>query len=761
MQEDGQAAHPPLTLSSSLRRRLAVDYLAARLFVLGGWAMVVAVAAIIVVIAAEALPAFRAPGLVLTSHRIIPAVGVPLASGVDEYSQRGYRIDSAGTLAFFSLRDDSPPAVHSVSSLGAATLTAIDSTVTQFYLGTSDGRVIPLTLAFQSVFTSNSAAQQLASPHSAAGVRAVTEEISFGEPIQMFEGDPVSISKLVSSRSETEQVVVAVGADNRLAIAILSETKPLIGPPEKSVKQQLLTLPIAGQITSTALTSEGSALFVGSDRGEIYSLELTNWGQLSGSLRTVVSGLPPIQSLALLIGDRTLVAGYRSGELQSFHLLRDSADRKIELNKVYDFESHEQAISLLAKSSRNRTFISSDSSGVARLHYSTSGETLAQFDLGLSPLAGVSFSPKADGVIAVDTKGGISFFALDNPHPEVSLFSLFGKVYYEDYREPTWVWQSSSGSDAFEPKMSLTPLIFGTLKATLYALLFAVPLAILSALYVSQFMHPRLQAWIKPIIELMSAMPSVVIGFLAGLWLAPKVDLYAPGIFLAPLVLIIWILLGLFVYERLPQNSRFRVRAGYELSLLLPLVLSGLALALLSGVWFEASLLGGSYKMWLRENFQITVDQRNSIVVGIAMGFAIIPIIFTIAEDALTAVPKNLSAASLALGASKWQTALKVVLPAASAGIFSAVMIGFGRAVGETMIVLMATGNTPVMDWSIFNGLRALSANIAVELPEAPHQGTHYRVLFLAALLLFALTFCVNTVSEIIRMRLRKKYKRL
>ncbi|HOI16472.1 MAG TPA: ABC transporter permease subunit, partial [Geobacteraceae bacterium] len=139
---------------------------------------------------------------------------------------------------------------------------------------------------------------------------------------------------------------------------------------------------------------------------------------------------------------------------------------------------------------------------------------------------------------------------------------------------------------------------------------------------------------------------------------------------------------------------------------------------------------------------------------------AVVPIIFTIAEDALSNVPKNLAAASLAIGASRWQTAWRVVLPSALPGIFSAVMIGFGRAVGETMIILMATGNTPIMDWSIFNGFRSLSANIAVEIPEAPVFGTLYRVLFLSAVLLFLFTFFINTAAEVLRQRFRKKYGR-
>ena len=148
-------------------------------------------------------------------------------------------------------------------------------------------------------------------------------------------------------------------------------------------------------------------------------------------------------------------------------------------------------------------------------------------------------------------------------------------------------------------------------------------------------------------------------------------------------------------------------------------------------------------------------------MVGMAIGFAVIPTIFSISEDAVFGVPRSLTMGSLALGATTWQTALRVVLLTASPGIFSAIMIGMGRAVGETMIVLMATGNTPIMDLNIFEGFRALSANIAVEMPEAEVASTHYRILFLAALVLFLVTFIVNTIAEVVRQRLREKYSSL
>jgi phosphate transport system permease protein len=218
---------------------------------------------------------------------------------------------------------------------------------------------------------------------------------------------------------------------------------------------------------------------------------------------------------------------------------------------------------------------------------------------------------------------------------------------------------------------------------------------------------------------------------------------------------------ALMAWRTLPLAARRALRPGTEVFLLIPVVILGAWIAFALGGLVEARLLGGDYRGWLLSALGLTYDQRNSLVVGVAMGFAVIPLIFTITEDSLANVPQHLRAGSLALGATRWQTAVRVVLPTASPGIFSAVMIGFGRAVGETMIVLMATGNTPVMDANIFSGFRALSANIAVELPEAPETGTLFRVLFLAAFLLFCLTFVVNTLAEVVRLKLRRRYRYL
>ena len=190
-------------------------------------------------------------------------------------------------------------------------------------------------------------------------------------------------------------------------------------------------------------------------------------------------------------------------------------------------------------------------------------------------------------------------------------------------------------------------------------------------------------------------------------------------------------------------------------------LLATAAFALSISPTLEVAFFNGDMRLWISNDLGITYDQRNALIVGLAMGFAVIPNIFSIAEDAVFSVPKSLTYGSLALGATPWQTLTRVVILTASPGIFSALMIGMGRAVGETMIVLMSTGNTPLMEANLFEGMRTLAANVAVEMPESELGSTHYRVLFLSALVLLSFTFVMNTLAELIRQRLRVKYASL
>ena len=259
----------------------------------------------------------------------------------------------------------------------------------------------------------------------------------------------------------------------------------------------------------------------------------------------------------------------------------------------------------------------------------------------------------------------------------------------------------------------------------------------------------------------MEALPTVILGFLAGLWLAPLIEDNLPGILTLLVLLPVSVLSSAFAWHKLPVKWKQRLPDTYQEIMLIPVILfiGWFSFAISPGL--ESALFGGDTRMFITNELGITFDQRNALVVGIAMGFAVIPTIFSIAEDAVFSVPRHLSNGSLALGATTWQTLTRVVLLTASPGIFSAVMMGLGRAVGETMIVLMATGNTAIMEWSVFEGMRTLAANIAVEMPESAIGSSHYRVLFLAAFVLFIFTFFFNTIAEVVRQRLRERYSSL
>jgi phosphate transport system permease protein len=741
-------ARPLVVSRRRTSRRILLDRVAARTVVVGGVLIISAICAILFVIVGEVWPLFRPPrieALGRASASGAPAAGASL--GVDEYRQAASVVTANGQLASIPLREGvAAPAPMVLDGLAGRQVTVVAASgIDRFVLGTDDGRVISLELKYDVAFD--------------GGSRRVSAKPVFAPAVALDPDGKRPVRALAAAAPAGGPVTVAQLGPRDLVILSVVEKKALIGGTRREESRQTLAVPIDGEVTAIAVDGRGEDLFVGTSRGELVRYDLRERGTPTLA-DTVRLGAAPVTALAFLIGDRTLIAGDRGGAVVSWQVAPSPAGRAARLTRIQDFEPHGAPVVGISPSRRDKGFVTADASGRVKLRYGTSGETLLTFDAG-ADLRGLVFAPKADGVVVIDGAGALAHWRLDNPHPEITLRTLFGKVWYEGYSRPDWVWQSTGGTDDFESKLSLTPLIYGTLKGTFYALLFAVPLALLAALYVSEFMHPVMKGYVKPIVEIMAALPSVVLGFLAGLWLAPAVERIVPGLFMLPLVEPVMIVGALLLWRLLPKTVRGRFRPGTEVFLLVPVVLAGAGIAFALGGLVEQRLLAGDYRGWLLSALGLTYDQRNSLVVGVAMGFAVVPIIFTIAEDALANVPQHLRAGSLALGATRWQTAARIVLPTASPGIFSAVMIGLGRAVGETMIVLMATGNTPVMDANIFSGFRALSANIAVELPEAPEGGTLFRVLFLAAFLLFCLTFALNTVAEMIRLRLRRRYRYL
>ncbi len=753
--------------SSGLKRRKFVDFIATGVVTTGGIGIILSILAILVFIGIETVPLFQGVKSELASSFIIKespqlssysldspdSASFPfVVTGVEEYREIGFIVTREGTVTFLSLKDGKTIKQIPLTELNGGKITSSFVSVNNklYSFGTSDGSILPVRTNYKVDFVGDK--------------RVITPEILQGD---LFKVSDSPLIKIAYEESEEEggSAAAAYTASGELLFAALVEPEDDFGDSEPERLTHNLTQEIHGNtVTAIELDQSLENLFVGTQNGKIYHWDLSDKEspEFLRAIDATESADTAITALAFLLGDRSLLVGDEAGDVSVWFEVADKSSPTGDiLTRVHQLSPFELPVTNITASARDRGFIASDKGGNINLYYATSAQKLKELNTGGSSIEKLAFAPKANGVVAIDREGKMYNWGIENPHPETNLKMLFGKVWYEGYQKPEYVWQSTGGTDEFEPKLSLTPLAFGTLKGALYALLFAIPISIFGAICVSQFMHPSLRNTIKPVIETMAALPSVVLGFLAGLWLAPIIERIIPAVFTLPIVLTIFTLISVFIWHYVPRGIKGRFKTGSELFLLLPVIILGILISLWLNQPIENAIFGGDYKEWFYTVLGLQYDQRNSLIVGFAMGFAVIPIIFTISEDALSSVPKHMTAGSLALGANRWQTAMRVVLPTASPGIFSAVMIGLGRAIGETMIVLMATGNTPILDWSLFNGFRALSANIAVEIPEAPQGGTLYRVLFLAALLLFFFTFFINTIAEIVRHRLRKKYGQL
>lgn len=749
------AAHPLVAADARRRLRAAKDLAARAVVTLGGIAVIIAIALIFFYLLQVVLPLFKPASMEAADSFPLPGPGDrTLHLALEERSTIGARYTPAAEVIFF---ETSGGAVIERAALvdGPAAATSLgisDLGGNGVVVGLDDGRIAVTRAEYEVSYPGNQ--------------RRIDPGLVY----------PVGPDPVVVDERGRAVVAVAgrVGNDDARFVSVLADGTVMLTQLE--MEMSFLT----GETTVSDVESRELPVGIGSDELPVHALldPAQEWIYLAAAsgdaavlrrrgdefvlnerLRLVDPG-ERLTELEFLTGSISLLAGTDRGRVLQWFPVRD-AENQYRLHRVRAFEGPDSPVTAIAPEHRRKGFAVTYADGTLRLHHTTSSRTLIERRVSEAPLTALAIAPRANRIMGAGAGGPLRQWQVENEHPEISWSALWGEIWYESYPEPEHVWQSSSASNDFEPKFSLAPLSFGTLKAAFYAMLVGMPLAVLGAIFTAYFMRPALRRIVKPTVEIMEALPTVILGFLAGLWLAPLLEANLTALFLLVVFLPAGTVLAGYLWQQLPPPARGRVPPGWEPALLvLPVVALGwLAFAL--GQPVENALFGGTLPQWLSNRLGIDYSQRNSLVVGIAMGFAVIPIIFSIAEDAVFGVPRHLSNGSLAMGATPWQTLVRVVLPTASPGMFSAVMIGFGRAVGETMIVLMATGNTPVMDWNIFEGMRTLSANIAVEMPESEVNSTHYRVLFLAALVLFLFTFLFNTVAEIIRQRLRRKYSAL
>ncbi|TKB56654.1 ABC transporter permease subunit [Ferrimonas aestuarii] len=729
-------------------RRLIKDRAAKYGVTAGGVMVLIALLLIFFYLLYVVAPVFRGATLTPTFQTTLTDSSETVKLGTDEQKEYVYRITTSGEIQFFSLTTNNLASTLAIPMAEGETVTAFAQSqpaARSTALATNTGQVWVVQPDFAVSYPND--------------VRTITPQLRYplgSEPLQLSESG--AVERLVFEAGEEGSTFIwGDGQSQKLTLTRMAAEVDFLTDEVVWERSDAELPQIIEPIQKLLLTPDQIRLFVlAGNRITVLNVEDADAPFVEQVLEAAEDGAK-IADIELLAGASSLLVSNDNGIISQWFQVPSDKGRRFQ--RIRDFEtdgtSHTMASEFFRKS-----FVTGGDNGQVTLFYTTSENKLLSESLFNQRVDAMAFSPRGNGLV-MQSGNELRFAELENAHPEVSWSALWQKVWYEGYPEPTYVWQSTSGSDDFEAKLSLMPLAFGTLKAALYAMLFATPLALAGAIYTAYFMSSKVRAVVKPTIEIMEALPTVILGFLAGLWLAPLVETNLPGIFMLLISLPSAVLLAAFIWHKLPQDIRnSRWGEMRELLLVPVLLLVGWgAMALSPAV--ELVLMGGDARGFVTNELGITFDQRNALVVGIAMGFAVIPTIFSIAEDAVFSVPRHLINGSLALGATTWQTLTRVVMLTASPGIFSAVMMGVGRAVGETMIVLMATGNTPLMEWNIFEGMRTLSANIAVEMPESAIGSSHYRVLFLTAFVLFIFTFVFNTIAEFVRQRLRDKYSSL
>jgi phosphate transport system permease protein len=852
------------------RRVRSMDRIARFLIRLGGLGTIGAVALVCVFLVWVVIPLF-VPARTEQSARIEldRAQAAPLRLVLDEYRSMAAAVLADGRVRVVALLQEDgreeaglapggPMELEERRLVGETAPTCWSFSEDGFLLGFADGSVRLGRLGFSAEFLDEAElapeVRALAPGERAVHRGGVIErtadqfrqlelEIELEAPVQVGSGAPI----LLVDAAESGETFAALGADGVLHVA-RRETRVnlLTGEETATLAEGSVPVALAGVPPRWLLLSGlGDNVFLAWEDGRLLRYDARDLARIRQVEQVDLVEEPEVRltSFGALIGKVSLVAGDERGRLRVWFRIKPLDATTLDgarLALAHELEPGEAAVTSLAPSARSRLIAAGYADGSARVFHATSRKLLAALNGIDGPVEVLAIAPKDDGLAcaSMHAPGGLQLasWTLEVPHPETTVASVWRPVWYEGSEAPAHVWQSSSGTDDFEPKYGLVPLVFGTLKATVYSLFFGVPLALLAAVYTSEFMHPRVKEKVKPTIEMMASLPSVVLGFLSALILAPLLEDVVAEALVALVAIPFMFLLGAHLWQLLPGERRVRWSRQRIVAIFLA-VPAGLLLASVAAGPVERALFGGDIRSWLagragsgaggwmflflplsalfvaltlarrlderirarsetwsrsraaaidlgsfllssaaalglalalswtvaalgfdpRDAFLGTYVQRNALVVGFIMGFAVIPIIYTISEDALSAVPEYLRAGSLAAGATAWQTAVRVIIPTAMSGLFSAVMVGFGRAVGETMIVLMAAGNTPILEWNPFNGFRTLSANIAVELPEAVQGSTHYRMLFLAALTLFALTFVVNSVAEVVRQRFRRR----
>ncbi|MDR6356241.1 ABC-type uncharacterized transport system permease subunit [Pseudomonas psychrotolerans] len=479
--------------------------------------------------------------------------------GLDEQNRIALHLADSGQATFFTLADGQPVLREQLPLPPGVSITsqAQDAPRSLIALGLSDGRVLVAHKRYVSSYPE--------------GSRVITPELDFPygrEPLDL--GAPAIALDRVAIAG-TDDLLVLAGAQGKrvTALRLARPTAPLGGGAASKVRIVTALAPLNAAVKALYLDPRGQWLYVLNGRAQADVFNLHD-GSLNGHYKLLDTADDEVTASAQLLGGVSLLVGTAKGGIAQWFLVRGQDGEPV-LRHIRSFQLGTAPIVQIVPEQRRKGFLALDSQGWLGVFHSTAGRTLLRERI--APAAGVlALSPRADRLL-LEQGGQLQGFILTNPHPEISWSALWDKVWYENYEAPARVWQSSATTTDFEPKLSLAPLTFGTLKAAFYAMLFAAPLAVAAAIYTAYFMAPRMRRTVKPVIELMEALPTVILGFFAGLFLAPFVENHLPGLFSLLLLLPLAILAAGFGWARLPLAWRERVPEGWESLLLLPVLL--------------------------------------------------------------------------------------------------------------------------------------------------------------------------------------------
>lgn len=733
--------------------RFIWDKIATSLITIGGLSIIGFILLVFFYLFRQVVPLF-APASIqpLWQQKLSPFQDVIFVD-INEHNDLLIRLQREGQLSFYDGRRSLDLETYRFPVEDIVTFSTDAPNRQLLFLADNGGNVLAAGYKFVDVFDSGS---------------RITKPIVFyplGEELIQISTSPLQLVTSLSDDSSTS--IVGYDTAGRLNGKKIFKRENLItGAISRS--EQIIDMPPIGFIPDfIQLFDRQRHLLVANKSGRALLISINNKGSTAYITQELdISTAKSVRDITIMLGSESLIIADEGDNIHQWFLTRglqnDGQEGPFQLRNIRSFQLPESSVASKIVAARNsKSFLTITNDGRVLFINAPSSKQSINYKLANSAaeISSLAMSARSDGILVTEKNGMTTVFSVHNPHPDLSISRIFKKLWYEGYNKPDYTWQSTSGDNEFEPKYSLVPLTFGTLKAAVYAMVFSAPLAIAGAIYTAFFMGAGLRRKIKPIIEMMEAFPTVILGFIAGIIMAPYFEKHLSGILTIILCLPLAVLMFGLCFRWLRVNFK-QLNKVSETIIIIPFLIVVSFLLLQISPLMELFFFEGDMRAWLNNN-GIDYNQRNALVVGIAMGLAVIPTIYSIAEDAVFSVPRLMVNGAYALGATPMQNVVGIVLPASLGGILSALMIGFGRAVGETMIVLMATGNTPVMDASIFTGMRTLAANIAVELPEAPAGSSHFRLLFLCGLLLLVFTFCINTVAELIRHRIRKKYANL